>query len=160
MRLTYPSLVEPGTVVMHDKDATDVTQKFIMVDTPRTPAVWTSMYTVDLRRADRMEIYQLSQGGQEPRSIVEFYILRRKWTPYGYAKVWGSTPDCTPINPAQGRRPFNLRAIKEMTREVQTKQDRCAAWYRDRREIREEIPKDHNWMKLLNSMYQHMQRGN
>lgn len=49
-------------------------------------------YTVDICTADPETVATLAQGGTNPRSIMEYYILRRKWTPYGFARVWGSTP--------------------------------------------------------------------
>lgn len=160
MRLTYPSYVAPGTVVMHDQSKSDVTEKFIAVDTTQEAHVYDhNAYTVDLRRAGAMEVYELAKGGHEPRSIVEFYIIRRKWTPYGYAKVWGSTPTCPRPVPPQKRNPLNIRSAKEMLREIRAKQLSCTDWYSNRRGIRKQPPKDLSYVRMVNDMYRTMQLG-
>lgn len=162
MHLKYPNYVEPGTVVMHDQSKADVTEKFIAVD-QAYPGTYRgdrpiNLFTVDLRTADYIEIYELAQGGQEPRSIVEFYIIRRKWTPYGYAKVWGNTPTCSPAKPKSAK-PYTLHSIEKMIKEAQAQSEKCAAWYKAHRGIRNQPPKDRDYVKMVNTMYRTMRLG-
>lgn len=158
MRLRYSSLVLKGTVVMHDQAATAVTQKFIMVDdVTYVPgyAYGTPYFVCSLKRADYMDIYELSQGLREPQSIVEFFMLRRKWTPYGYAKVWGRTKYCAP---PPHRQPSKVN-IQRMMDEQQRKQARCADWYRQYRGTWVELPRDQSYVKHVNRMYRNMLLG-
>lgn len=115
--LTYPTPPEPGTIVAYDSRVPDVRQRYGIVDftSDAMDAEWTPWpegISV-LRTATDREAYDiaLAQNGQEPRSYVEFMMLRRTWTPYGYAKVWGSTPPCAPPH-ANMPRPRPMSSVK------------------------------------------------
>ena len=145
MKLNYPTQPEPGTIIDHIKTETDVKQRFRAIELDGT--VRTAHYL--------KEVYPLAMGGYEPRSIVEHYIVRRKWTPYGYAKVWGYTPECAPpvVRPSPvPRTPEEKpRTKKQIMEDVYRGQARCKAWYDERRPP--EVIKDWSWLREGKKLY-------
>lgn len=98
MRLTYQHMPYAGTIIGRDPSQ-ELKGRFLMIQRPTLARPWNNIrplgsflyYTMDITHAEPEWVYTLATGGIEPRSIMEYYILRRKWTPYGFAKVWGHT---------------------------------------------------------------------
>lgn len=162
MILTYKSPPMPGTIVGYDKTREDVTERFIAVDYNGN-ATWdgTGYVPNTLRLASAMESYDIAKAGNgfEPRSIVEFYMLRRTWTVYGYAKVWGTTTAVQPPKPVQKPTPYKRPSaldMKHLVAEQQRKREKCADWYLEWRGITKPAPRDQSYIKLVNEMYRNM----
>ena len=152
MKLNYRHMPEVGTVVYHKPDAPNVMDRFY--------AIGIDGHTLRLADA-REEVYVLAQPHAfAPRSVIEHYILRRVWTPYGYAKVWGHTPLCTPLeHPAYS----NLaREIIEQNygpspaSKAALARDRCVAWWEERHPSPEPRPEGRDYMKMINKLYHQM----
>jgi hypothetical protein len=167
MILTYKHPPTPGTIVAHDRTRDDVKARFIAVDFntfPDEPTDAPFAHPSVLRTAEAMEAYDIAQPGNgfEPRSIVEYFMLRRTWTVYGYAKVWGTTPEVARPKPQHKPTPhkqLSNRDMQGMIAEQQRKQERCVEWYRNRRGIPKQAPRDQEYIKMINEMYRVMNRA-
>jgi len=113
-----------------------------------------------LRVADaRDEIYVLAQSHTHaPRSVLEHYILRRVWTAYGYAKVWGQTPPIESPKPSADERLVRSLMQEERAAKQIAMQHRCAAWWTTRRPAPAERPGGRDYMKKVNELYDQMAR--
>ena len=150
MKLNYPHPPEVGTIVYYKQDEPDSMERFY--------AIAAAGHT--LRVADaRDEIYVLAQSHTHaPRSVMEHYILRRVWTAYGYAKVWGQTPPIEPPKPSADELRIRWFMQEERAVKQETMQQRCAAWWTTRRPAPAERPRGRDYMKKVNELYYQMAR--
>lgn len=135
MKLTYPSMPRAGTIIGRD-GAKDLRSRFLMVLRESDGSKLLGPYTVDIVTADSDLVYQLAQGGEPPRSIVEHYIVRRRWTPYGFARIWGSTPSLRPETIAINQQ---IAALKTAPRPMSPAKARRKALERIRQDYRNRI---------------------
>lgn len=91
LKLTYTHMPPAGTIVTHEPGG-----RWLIVDREAMPddeKIYYGLYTMYIREADYMgEVVDYVIGHRAPQSEVEHFIIRRKWTPYGFAKVYGETP--------------------------------------------------------------------
>lgn len=111
MRLTYPHLPRAGTIVSHDSG------KWYVVFRESANSTLLGPFTVDIVEEDGLgAVADFALAPQNPRSVTEHHIVRRKWTVYGFAKVWGSTaleqPVLPPTLPSSPHKPRPLSAAK------------------------------------------------
>lgn len=122
MRLTYPTMPAAGTIVSIELDGK---KRFIQVWRESYDSEFLGPFKMECRFMERIDIVDRAIGsalgkGEPPRSLLEHTIIRRTWTPYGYAKVFGFAAPCRPpvVRQLRPRPMTSAQARKKALKEI------------------------------------------